>query len=321
MALIKTIAEVRAVLKISALNNVSSLPDFDNTGELFIKPILGEALYATLQTAYDLQTLTTAQTKLLFRVQKALAAFGYVEESGLLNVMFTDTGWRQVTTDELPQAFKWQVQDALDALKSRAYNAQEQLFQHLLANKVVLNWNDSGRKKTLITNGFEFQECYNLYQPLRTFFLLRPAMLKAEDLYIKKTIGEAFFNDLKSKATLTPEETELKRLLSMAIAHFTIKHAIESLPVQKSENGFTVVNAAMDRDSKYNNQSTAKQDLLEAEKAAADRDGQQYLKDAKFLLNSKASGTIFPLYFTSTSYKPIITDITSRNAGKKTFRF
>lgn len=321
MALINTIEEVRAVLQISALNEVSSLPDFDNAGEIYIRPVLGDALYDSLQLSYDNQTLSPLQQKLLLKTQKALAAFGYVRQAGLLNVVLTDTGWRQMSTADLPAAYKWQYQDAIDALRNWAYDAQEELFRFLVKNKTSLNWNDSSRRKTLITNGLDFCLCYVLYQPLRTFFLMRPVMIKVEDLYINKSIGEEFFLFLKNKTSYTAEEVKLVEFLKMSIAHFTIKHAIESMPVRKDEQGFTVVNAAADKDSATNNRSNAPDELLQIEATAANRDGQQYLKNAKQLLNTMASPTVFPLFFNSPYYKPITTLRDSVNAGKKTFRF
>lgn len=321
MALIKTIAEVQEVLKISSLNSESSLPDFDNAEELYFKPVL-KSVYDALATAYENNTLSPLQVKLLKKVQKPLAAFAYLDDAGLSNVVFTDSGWRQLSSADMPQAFRWQFNEATNALKTKAYNAMEELFRFLVANKDALNWDDSERRKTLITNGIDFSICYTLFQPLRTFSLLRPTIIKVEDLYIKKAIGQEFLQELKSIVTPSALTEELLNNLKLAIAHFTIKHALETMPTRKSENGFTVLNGAIDKDAFDSNQGSASTDLLATEKAAADRDGQRYLKDAKIHLNKYASLTQWPTYFQSSLYTPPSTDVKqSVNAGKKTFRF
>ena len=321
MPLIKTIEEVQDVLNISSLNGVTSLPDFDTAEDLYIKPVLKD-VYTVLHTAYEANNMSALQQQLLKKVQKPLAAFAYIDDAGLMNIVFTDSGFRQVSTEDMPAAFKWQYNAALDSLKTRAYNAMEELFRFLEANKPALSWDDSDRKKTLITNGIDFSDHYSLFQPLRTFFLLRPVMLKVEDLYIKQAIGSAFLEELKGKQSPTADEEEVLRNLKLAIVHFTIKHAMETMPVRKSEGGMTVLNSTADKDAFEGNQASAPDALLHMEKQAAERDGQEYLKRAKRLLNSKASSTVFATYFDSELYTaPPTAKLVSFNAGKKTFRF
>jgi hypothetical protein len=322
MALITTIEEVKQVLRVSNLNYDSSLPDFESAGQTHLKPILGATLYDALDTAYNESTLTALQTSLLKKCRKPLVALAFIDDEGFQNVVMTDAGWRQAVTADMPAAFKWQVDRLISSLEKRASNAIEELYQFLLENQVELAWSDSDRKKYLITNGNEFNDCYSLYHPLRTYSLLRPVMSKVEDKYVKPLIGDEYLAELKGLAAPTTEEKEVIRLLRMAVAHLTIKHASETLPVRKWEGGFTVLNTTSDTQGGKSDQQPAAENLIALERSAADRDGQEYLKDAKRYLNKYASVAIFANYFASDYYTAPGTDSTeSKNANKKTFRF
>lgn len=324
MALITTNDELKAVLRVSNLNDVESLPDFDTAGEHYIKPALGATLYDALQTAYTNNTLSPLQAKLLKKVQKPLAAFAVIDDAGIMNILITDSGFRQQVTESQPAAMKWQFNEGVNSLKTRAYNSMEELYNFLLTNKTELAWSDADRKKFLITNGLDFTEYYTLFQPLRTYHLLKGSMTKAEDKYVKPLIGDTFFSSLKTLANPSTEEKEVIRLLKLAVAHLTIKHACETLPIRKWDGGFTVLNAAADRDAYESSQGNAPDALVETERKAADRDGQDYLKQAVAYLNEKASNTVFASFFSSDYYEaPPAADVIeeSRNANSKIFRF
>jgi hypothetical protein len=55
MALIKTIAEIKAVLPrlVSNLSDTSLLPNFDRAEEKYLVPVTGRDLYNDIKTKYD----------------------------------------------------------------------------------------------------------------------------------------------------------------------------------------------------------------------------------------------------------------------------
>jgi hypothetical protein len=326
MALITTITELKAVLRVSNLNLDSYLPDFDTAGETYILPVLGSTLYNSLQTAYNGGSLTLMQNNLMKKVRKPLAAIATIEDAGFQNVIITDNGWRQPgTTDgSLAPAFKWQYQEVMQSLWNRYYNGLEELYTFLITNKIALGWNDSNRKKYLITNGADFNEYYTLYHPQRTYYMLGSCMAKVEDKYIKASIGEDFLNQLKNDQAATPTTREIVvlNLLKRAIAHLTIKFACEMLPVRKQEGGFTVLNTSSDANGSRADQQPANDDLIMREMRAAERDGQEYLKEAVAYLNKYAGNSEFFVFYSSEYYDdPTDDEDISPNESKKIFRF
>ncbi len=307
MALLKTITEVKAVLRISNLDSNSRLPDIESAEETYIIPWIGQALYNTLQTAYDASTLSTIQQALLKKIQKPLAAFAYLDDIGLIHARITDAGIRRTTTDNMPAAYRWEVDEVKNALASRAYQGLESMLEFLEKEQAQFtDWTTSEayqrRKRFLIRNGYQFTEQFTLFQPLRTYNMLLAIMADVEELYVNQLIGKAYFTEIKGLAAPTTDEKQVIGDLKKGIAHLVIMHAAEKLPVRIGEAGFTVLNSSSGNDSGSAGQQTASDNTLSTLINSCHREGNKYLLKAKAYLDEKASGSVFANYFSSSHY-------------------
>lgn len=322
MALIKTIAEVKAVLRISSLDDYSSIPDMDEAAEKHIIPKIGVSLYNVLDTKYNANTLSAIEAKLLAKIQKPLVAYAYHDNLSLQHAMITDAGVRRTTTDNMPAAYRWEYDGVKDALAEKAATGMESLLQFLDTNKDQFsNWTSSTqftkRSRMLVKSGLEFSDYYKIHQPYRTYESLLPIMDDVERLYFFPTIGEAFYRELIAKPSPTDNEKEVIELLKKSITHFAIHHGFEKLTVRMTQDGPTVYDRSPDRLEK---DSQPAPDLMSFTMKATNRDANTYLAKAKAILNERASATVFPTYFTSSYYqKPV--ERQDPNSRRKIYTF
>jgi hypothetical protein len=323
MPLITTIQQVKQVLKISNLNNTSTLPDIESAEEKYIIPKIGKVLYNELLTAYEGNTLTTIQKALLLKVQKPLAAFAYFDGLAIQHAMITDTGVRKINTDTMPTAYRWEFDGVKDSLANMGHQGMESLLQFLEDNSASFpSWTSSEayaiRNKFLIKTALDFSDQYRIDQPHRTYSSLLSVMADVEDLYIKPTIGEAFFAELKADPAPTADEKQVIATLKKAIAQLCIHHSLEKSLVKITEAGVTVYDRSSDRADSTASQPT--HDQIQFVLNATKRDGQSYLVKAKTYLDQKASGSVFATYFGSSFYSAP-KEYEDPNKSRKIFRF
>lgn len=323
MPLITTIQQVKQVLKISNLNTSSTLPDIESAEEKYIIPKIGKTLYNELLTAYEANTLTTIQAKLLLKVQKPLAAFAYFDGLATQHAIITDTGVRKIATDAMPTAYRWEFDEVKDSLANMGHQGMESMLQFLEDNSVSFpSWTASDayaiRNKFLIKTALDFMDQYRIDQPHRTYSSLLGVMADVEDLYIKPTIGEAFFAELKADPAPNTDEKLVIATLKKSIAHLCIHHSLEKSLVKISEAGVTVYDRYADRGGSTAAQPT--NDQIQFVLNATKRDGHSYLVKAKSYLDEKASVSLFSTYFASTFYTAP-KDYEDPNKNRKIFAF
>jgi hypothetical protein len=323
MPLIKTIDEVREVLRVSSINSNVAKPDFEAAEQKYLVPKIGKALYQVLLTGYNNNDLTPLLNDLLKKIQKMVAAFAYYDDLGIQHTIITDTGVRKINTESMPTVYRWEYDQVRLSLINKGYQAEEAVFEYLEDNKAEIpTWTSSQqyavRNNLLIKTASEFHSLYRLKQPYRTFNALLPVMVMVEDMYLIPSLGEAFFEELKTDASPSADEKAVLSDLKKAMAHLTIQHSFEKMTVNVSEDGASIYDRYADRGNSEDAQPTA--EMMDYVINALKRDGQRYLMKAKSYLNAKASDTVFQTFFNSDQYNPPVERV-DRNKGKRSFRF
>ncbi len=306
MPLFKTIKEIAQYITISNANTNSSLPKMRLAEEEFIIPVLGDQLFQDLQQQVDnspAQDIT--DTDLLDKVRMALAFLCYYKELPFLHTTITDAGLRNITTDKVQGAYRYQYEDLKQNLENAGLLGLEKLFEYLMENAgTYVDWAGSTAYKrlnrNLIRTGSEFTGYYYLFQPNRTFFALQPIMQEVEDLYISSTIGGPYFDFLKTLRDPSPDEAIVIEFLKKAIANLTIYKAIAKLSIKIRPEGLTVMLGGPDRSPQGEVSASVQQ--LEDLRIDTFKDGNSYLDQAKAYLNENASPDVFDDYFASSFY-------------------
>lgn len=318
MPLIKNIQQVRdAGLKISFTNNGTQLADMKAAERQFLLPILGTALLTALQAT---PAPDDKFSELLSVAQRAEAHLAYWMDLAVIQTTITDSGLRTFDNNNSQAAHRWEYKEVQDMLEKKGCEALEEMLELLHDNAADWGWQMPGNYNSYFVTGKDFSAYFFLFEPFRTFNQLRPVMKQVEDQYIITTIGEDLFIDLLNKATLTPLELKAFKLIKKAVAQFTIKMAIEVLPVKISNGGFTVL--LTDSSDKPNGQEAqAPTSLMALTHAACEKSGNTYLEELKQLLNTSASAEVFPVYFNSSFYTaPVASqDAVNRNQNRQLF--
>lgn len=336
MALIKTIVEIKEVLPklVSNLNSASLLPNFNAVEEKYLAPLIGDALYTDLQTKYDAVTLTADELILVKHIRLVIASYAFLDETAATHVFLTDQGVRVNSTGNMQKAVGWEYKELKKYLQDRALDGTEVLLKYMWKKKADLPlWTASTAYKQfeglLIRTGTDFDDHYRLYQPMRTFYLIKHICKDAQKFYLISGLGASLVTYFLENEAPDEKETEILEEIKKALAFFTIKHTGDHYTVQFSENGFTIVNEAMggDRESDASGRSAASVQLLDKKFKACDREGKNFILRAKRLLveyrKSGTSAIEFNVAFDASKLYSYLDPKckTSGNERRKIFRF
>lgn len=299
MALIKTVEEIRAVVpRISKLSNTANLPNMDKAAWKYIIPVIGQALYDSLQTKYNANTLNPAETALLKLIQLPLAAGALYDELPFMHTTITDNGVRTPETAQMRSSQRWEYNYLKAGLVSNITEGQEMLLSYLYINKADWAlWTASDAYKSfnsyIIRNGMEFDMLYKLRQPLRTFQILKPIMDDVDEMYLVSKLGRDMVKWLKTQTTVIITENnapiDILRLVKKAMAYLTVKHACSQQQVSFSDAGFTIPVTDVDLPS---TEGVTEANILAINQKmeTANREGQNYLSKAAYYIKGWANG-------------------------------
>jgi hypothetical protein len=256
MPITKTIAEVKEMLPrfISNISATASLPNFDTPENKYLVPLVGIALYNDIHTKYnaDPQTLSDDDKVLIKKMRLVAVAYAYKSNIGFAQATLTDNGARKITPHGTENLFKWEFKELKDTLTETAFDATEVLLNYLFEKKPAL-WTESDAYKKinalLIKTGTEFNDQYDLYQPMRTYFSIRSVIADVQERYIKAGIGKELLKYLMELESPEEEEKECIDFIKKSLAFFSIKHAAKRYPIRISDQGFTILSGEGDKDS------------------------------------------------------------------------
>lgn len=246
--LIKTIEELRMYLRFPTSNVASKMPAFELAEEQYLIPVLGEGLYAELQTKYDANDMDEWWMELLVRCQAVIAPMGYLSDLPFLQANLSDNGIMVMEPEETRKAYKWEFNELVSALNDRGYSAIELLIVFLRDNRVkFLKWEDAPYNDPdnfhVIRDGAEFGKFVAIQQPHRCYLTMKPLFLLISEFYIIPTIGGGFyrhFNDRIIEGDLSEKEKMVFKYLGNAISRLVMMQACDEMSIEFSGRGFTV---------------------------------------------------------------------------------
>lgn len=300
MALITTIQQFRKYVKIAAsATDAGVLPDFTIAENRHLVPLLGPTLYNSLNENIS----SPDYAKLLEYSRAIVAPMAMYYDLPLIQANITDTGVKVMSTDQMQAAPKWMNRDLREGLLEKASFASESILIYLstLPSDAPITWGNPAFQSALFKTGEDFNRVHTLFQPFRTLLQLLPMINEVEDLYIRPTFGEDFYNDFKSAAPMQEEEKKFLELIKKAVANLAIARAVESLTVKVTPYGFTVKMGA-DPDDPYQKDQQAPDRQLEIKRTATLETGKRFLDKAKTYIDKQASTSLFADYFNSELY-------------------
>lgn len=248
MSLFRTTEEIKEFFPVGLTLEVDDLQPTirEVESEVLRDQVLGEAQYNELHSAYQSNSLTSDQTKLLKLCQTAVARLAlhrYVPEA---NVSFNSGG---LTVANNPQAgvapaSEWRTRDVERRLLHSGYRALDAVLAYLLANMLqFITWAMDpivNRKLGYL----RFARHMNEYVPIagsEWFFVsMRPIIKRIEQGQIPEVLcSSTLIDNLPNidEDQIEPYMLALFRLAQQATAHLAMADAIIELGVGKDERG------------------------------------------------------------------------------------
>jgi hypothetical protein len=255
--IISTIADLKQHIAIDFISDFDVIAYAVEDREMELRDTyLGEELFdqlATFRASQDASSSSSSAsssvsasgptndllTDLLYYAQRAVANFAFMDyiPEGQLNI--SEKGIRIVTSDEMKTAFEWQIDGLRQKYKRSGYMAVENMLQHLADNlSKYTSWRDSEQHKVMmgliIWSSKDFNKYFNIAESRVVFRELIPAIKKAEEFYIKQTLGTTYFDQLKTHVLAhdIPEaDRTIINMIKPALAHLAIFMAMNEYGV------------------------------------------------------------------------------------------
>lgn len=339
MALIRTAAEAKAAMPrvLSNLGNDALIPNMEAAAIKYLLPVVGWNLYADIDgkiNALPPVDLSDMETALLNKMRPVVAIYAYLDDLGTDNAKITDNGIRSTETANQPRVVGWQFKELKNTLQSKAADATETLLRFLFENKAEFGlWTTSPEYKQinslLIKTGTDFNSCYKLFQPLRTYFSLVNLLEEVQEDFLQDGIGEDLLQYFIDNSDFDDDRDKILKQLKKAAAYMTIKKACDHYSVRFDSNGFTTLDPARGADQEnpeLAGRAPATTGLLELKKESCESDGQGYLVKAKKALVAYRALSIDPDFNNAYDAGPLptydSTTVRNRgNLGRTSFRF
>jgi hypothetical protein len=256
MSFFKTTVEVKQYINIDVNMKFDKLkPSIINAANRFIKPLLGEAFFIELATAYAaaaaLENLTVDQQALMPYVQRALAnytGFLLIDEIG---VQVGDLGIQQQYNENSQPAPAWKVAQLKMKWITSADAASEELLEFLEKNAspgkygawysdIVANTAMSGR---IVHRAAIAGKYIDINSNRRIFLRLKTRINDIESSYIKRLLCKDQYEELVTQlktGTVSVVNRKLIDKLEPIISKRALFLALPSLAVSIEAEGITM---------------------------------------------------------------------------------
>jgi hypothetical protein len=280
-------------------------PSIRQAERVYILPAIGKEFYKVLNDAYNSdEPIDEKLQEALALIQEALAQYAYFVYIAIGSVEIGNAGILETSASGVTPARQWVVSDLKESLLKAGDVALDAALEFLEENKDDYpDWSDSDfftlANDLFLNSANELSQFVNIQNSRRTFLALRPYIAKAERFFIKPTIGESLFNEIKDqlKGELSEaNEIILKRFIQPATAQFAICKAIPELLLKVSADGIRVKSVNNGITQKANGSDTQLSELYKSLYWDANSD----LTSLKEYLTKHIED--YPLYMESKNY-------------------
>jgi len=218
---------------------------------LEIKPILGEELYEELQTYYEGTEHDNAESNSLLEIIHEIEAnLAMWLHADMGNVIINDSGFQIQHSGDMKSAFQWQVANAQRGFMNTGFDAIDDLIDFLEKNADSFpTWETSEAStisRSLVVNtAKEFSQYIKISR--RMYVLMLPYIARVERKFLKTTLGEEFYNEIKEgikENAPNIENLALMPIINEFVTAQSYSMAILDLPSKVDERGVQLYNTA-----------------------------------------------------------------------------
>jgi hypothetical protein len=241
---------------------------------------------------------TEKLNQLLYNTQRAVANFAFMDyiPEGQLNI--SEKGIRIATNTEMKTAFQWQIDQLHDKYKKTGYAAIENMIVHLMENlDTYANWKGTDQHADMagmfIWSSKDFNKYFNIDDNRVVFRELLPPIKKAQDFYISQAIGQDYYDLLKTSILnneISAADRIIINMIKPALAHLSIHIAY-------TEYGSVLTDLMVEYNRAMSNLRD-RNNTLGQQTDSAERWGMKYLQKLTDYLDTHATATKYPEYYT-----------------------
>jgi hypothetical protein len=287
-------------------NQLENLPNFGNSEEQHLIPIIGQTMYENLIADEP----TELYAALLPYARAVIAPFGYLQNLPFLQTLISDNGLISLEAENQRKAFKWEYKEVQEALANMGFSAQERLISFLTLHKEEYweEWQDAdynnGSNFAFIRNGKDLAESIAIVQPHRCFMHLRPIFLEIGEMDLRGVLGNEYYEDLSERVIAddtNAEELGILRWLRMASGRLALAKAAQQSNIRFNVgNGFTIADILKEQSEE--GRKGASQAQLNSFISEMKISAMALLDNVSKQLNNNANEELYPVYYASSKY-------------------
>lgn len=309
--LIDNLSQVLSAASINVSNSIENwFPYIDEAQATFIKPVLGDGLYAQLQSAMvpvgddPEEPINTHLTGLLEMIRKPLALYALWLGADEFGVSISSQGIQVIETPTHKTAPQYRVQNLKENWIRRANTSLDLVLKFLDEHKEDYPGYVCQDADLFIRSTLEFNSEVDIRESRRVFVSLKPIIRSVEKKYIRPTLSAELFDDLKntmqSNEGPSMEQKVLIDMIHPALAHLTMARALLEISIDILDWG--IFDTAGNTFANVSSKQASNKERISIMAEANQRDGESELKALQQFLDETASEDVYPAYFHSTRY-------------------
>lgn len=308
MSLITNILQIRGASTILISNTLANWqPYLSEAEETFIKPVIGKDLLKSLDD--EANGSASAESKydaLLDRMRIATALYGIYLGVDEMSVSISASGIQEISNETRKPAPLYKVKNLKESLIARANRQLDLALEYIENNLSDFPEYDALDNDLFIHNAKEFQEHVDIRGSRRVFIAMKAVMKNIEKRYIRATLSDAFYNELKtalqssSSDGMSADDLAVIDLIRPAVAHLTIARALKEISIDTLDWG--VFDTAGNTFENVQGKQAANAGRIGMMIDANQKDGEADLKELQMFLDKNASATKYAAYFNSDVY-------------------
>lgn len=312
MALIKTTEEVTKYVSINVNNAFGKiLPDINYAEQNIIIPIIGKDFYDEIETAYQADSLSTAQILVHDQLQNCVSNFAIAENIDITQVQISDSGIVRREDTSTKTAYRYQKDEVKNYLLRKAWACIDNLLQFLEENEDdYTTWRDSPEatinRELIINDAVVFSKHYFIEQSRLLYVSLRSLIKITEELDLQEVIGEELLTEIKVqiKASSVSADNQLllDKYIYSTLTHLVVFKALNDRVAVLTEKGVLMFEKKAVLDSSRT-ETTPNEVAMDTKKFYAQNIGNRYMEQLRCFLNLNASDLKYASYFTSDKYE------------------
>ena len=261
-----------------------------NSFEMFIRPLIGDAMVTDLIAIYDKTSPTAKETRLLQLAQRANALLAFWYDYDEMQVLIGDAGAKRQESDSVKTPYKYQEQSLKRGWKEKGFNALDDLLAYLETEIATFesfanSTNYTNSKTAIIRNTSEVDYYYYTGGSRLIFLRLKAHFRTVIDTIIAPRLGTIYADLLTDLIATTPQDKFLK--LRQALIPVVVYHSVARLITETgslTDKGLFFETLSGGNDLVTSSPATA--DMMVAQSNRAEGDALSYWKIAEKLLKS-----------------------------------